>query len=629
MNLRTTMLLLLVAAGLGIWIFFVERKGETTKQREEQARKALQLEQRRVTGFTFTAGTNPVVTCAQVNGKWRLTAPVAARADAAVVDRLLSGLAEAKRGEVITAQDRTQRGTTLSDYGLEPARCSIALELGGRKQTVLFGRTAPVGDSIYIKDSARNDVVATEAGVTNNFPAEVTTLRDHALFNGSAFDVKRLDLRGGGRLIQLAKNERGDWALQQPLMARADRAAVQDVLDALFDWKVTQFVGDGVADFAAYGLDENATKVTVNAGDKVNEQVLLVGKQAGTNAALVYAATPPEKSVLGVSTDALAKVNVKINDLRDRRLLTLATYDIAGLLLQQGEKKLELKKAANGEWNIIQPRATKADSQRVEDFLTQITNVKIEDFLDQAAANPATLGLAEPAWRVRLSKAALPAGAGAAQKNAAPGENEQVVLISSQQRAGGRGVVRLEHEATPYEIPGAVLTNLTVEPLVFRNREVLNIHASDVLKMTRVTTDSTQVVERASATNAFVVVVPNKEAADQGQMNGLLNTFSVIQAQRLVAADAKDLSPFGLTQPGFSLTLGMKGDASLSKTILIGAAVDGGRYAMVRGQDIIFVLDAEAAMLLTKGWLKPAPAPVATNETTRAATNTNAAGQRP
>ncbi|TAN38869.1 MAG: DUF4340 domain-containing protein [Verrucomicrobia bacterium] len=626
MNPRTTVILLLVALGLGAWIVGVERKGETTKQREEAARKALKIEQGQVTGFTFVAGTNPVVTCAKQNDKWRITAPVAARADAAAVDRLLSGLAEMKRGEIISAQDRTQRNAQLADYGLEPARCALALELGGRKQTVLFGRTAPVGDALYVKDNAHADIVATDAAVTNSFPTNAVALRDRALFSGSAFDVKRLDLRGGGRLVQLAKNDKGDWQIQQPLLARADRPAVQGVLDALFDWKVDQFARDGVADFTAYGLDENATKITVNAGDKISEQVLLIGKPAGINAALVYAATPPEKSVYAVSTVTLAKVSIKLNELRDRRLLTFSSYDVAGLKLQQGEKTLELKKAANGNWSIVQPRPSKADSQRVQDFLTQITGVKIEDFLDQATANPVALGLAEPAWRVTLLKAGTESVGGGMQKAVAPGEKEQTILVSGLTRTGGHVAVRLEHEATPYEIPGAAITNLTVDPLAFRGREILNLYSGDVLKLALAHEGVTQVVERATVTNDFAVVAPVKGIADKEQIHAVLNAFCNLQAQRLVAEDAKDLVPFGLAQPEFSLTLGVKGDASLSKTVVIGAVVAGGHYAMVRGQDLVFVLDAEAAMLLTKGWLKPVPMPAATNEAVRATTTTNAAG---
>jgi len=627
MNLRTTIILLLVALGFGSWLFFVDRKGETTKQREEAARKALKIEQSRVTGFTFTAASNLTVTCAKINDKWRLTAPVAARADGAAIDRLLSGLADMKRGEVITAQDRSQRNTKLADYGLEPVRCSLALDLGGRKQTVLFGGKATLGDAIYLKDADRGDVVATDAAVTNNFPTNATALRDHALLTGSSFDVKRLDLRGGGRLIQLAKNDKGDWQMQQPIMARADRTAVQGVLDAVFDWKVADFAADGVADFATYGIDENACKVVINAGDKTGEQTLLVGKMAGTNAALVYVATPPEKSVYTANTNALAKVNTKINDLRDRRLFTLGSYDITSLQVQQGEKKLELKKDAGGEWNIVQPRPAKADAARVQDMLTQLTGVKIEDFLDQSAANPAALGLAAPAWRVTLQRTAA---TNAAAKVAAPGENEQTLLVSGLQRAGGRVAVRLEHEATPYEIPGSVITNLTIDALVFRNRDILALNSSDVLKLTLSRGGVTQVVERAASTNDFAVVAPLKGLADKEQISSVLSSFCYLHAQRFVVEDPKDLAPFGLAKPELALTLGFKGDASHAKTILIGATTESGRYAMVRGQDLVFVLDAGAAMLLTKDWLKPAPPSVATNEAVRAAASTNnAAGQKP
>ena len=624
MNPRTTIILLLIAAGLGSWIFFVERKGETTKQREEAARKALKVEAAKVTGVTFFAGSNAMVTCAKQNDKWRLTAPVVARADGAAVDRLLNGLADMKRGEVITAQDRTQRNGKLADYGLEAARFRVTLDLGGRQQTILFGRNAPVGDALYLKDADRDDVVATEASVTNSFPTNAVALRDRTLLAGSSFDVKRLDLRGGGRLVQLVKNDKGEWQMQQPIVARADRTAIQGVLDAVFEWKVADFTADGVTDLATYGLDENAIKVTINAGDKKNEQTLLVGKQVGTNAAQVYAATPPEKSVYAVNTDALAKVNIKINDLRDRRLFTLSSYDITGLKMQQGEKKIELKKNAGGDWNIVQPRPAKADGTRVQDLLTQLTAVKIEDFLDQSAANPAALGLAAPAWRVTLQMGDATATAtNAAVKTAAPGENEQTLLVSGLQRNGGRVAVRLEHEATPYEIPGSAITNLTVDALVFRNHDILAINSTDVLKLTIIRGGATQVVERAAATNDFAMMAPVKGMADKEQISSVLNSFCYLHAQRFVAEDPQDLAPFGLAKPELALTLGLKGDASQAKTILIGATTEGGRFAMVRGQDLVFVLDAGAAMLLTKDWLKPAPPPAATNEAVRAAATTN------
>ena len=616
MQPKTTLVLLLIVLSLGAYVFWVDRRAETTREREEQARKALIIEPGRITEFTV-ASSNLLMTCVQTNGQWRLTRPMAARADAAVVDRLLSGLERLPRGEVITPAQRRARHLTLASYGLEPARVRITLSAGARRQTVLFGREAPLGGALYIKDQARAEVVATEAAATNLFPTSVAALRDHALFKDTAHAVKRLDLRGSGRFLQLVKNDQGDWQFQQPLVARADRVAVQDVLDQLFDWKVADFVSDNAADLAPYGLDESATRVVLNAGDPNSEQTLLLGKHTSTNAPRIFAALPPEKAVVAVGVEPLVKIMLKLDELRDRRLLTLPAGDVGGIRLQQGDRTLELKKDAGG-WSLQQPRHARADNQRVQDFLGQVTGGRIEAFLDESATNLTALGLTAPEWKLTLRRAP-PDGAppaGAVSKAGAPGEDQQVLLVSAAPRAGGRRVVKLEHEATPYEIAGSLVTNLTVDPLVFRSREILNLSPGDLLKLLRVHQGQTQAVERAASTNVFSAVVPAKGAVQQDAVNHLVQAVSGLTAVRLVADDAGDPAKYGLAQPALMLTLGLKDEAGLAKSLLIGLPTEGGCFAMVRGQDLVFVLDPAVVALFGEDWFQPAapPAPVEQKE---------------
>ncbi len=615
MNIRTTFILLLVVAGLGAYVFWVDRRMETTREREEQARKALQIEPGRITAFTVAA-TNLQVTCAQTNGQWRVIQPIAARADAAAVDRLLSALERMPRGEVITPAQRQARKLTLADYGLAPARVRLTLQAGARRQTVLFGRETLLGSSIYVMDEARAEIIATDAAVTNDFPASVAALRDHALFMDSSHAVKRLDLRGSGRFLQLAKNEQGDWQFQQPLVARADRAAVQNVLDKLLAWKVKDFVSDNCADLAPYGLDESAMKVVLNAGDKTGEQTLLLGKPTGTNTAYIFAATPPEKSVVTVGLEPLVELQLKLDELRDRQLFTLPSHDVGGIRLQQGDRTLELKKSTDGVWRLMQPRQALADNQRVQDFLDHMRRARIEAFLDEAATNLATLGLTAPEWRLTLVRA--PEGAlttGTAQRVSTSGEEQQVLRISAAARPDGRRVVKLEHEATPYEIAGSALTNLTVNPLAFRSREMLNLPAGDILRLTRMRAEQTQVVARATATNAFLAVASAQEAVQRDVLARVVQTVSRLTAVRLVADDVRDLARYGLAPPALMLTLGLKGEAGLAKTLLLGAPTADGLFAMLRGQDLVFVLDPTVGELLGQDWFQPvAPAPPAQKE---------------
>ncbi|MCX6996859.1 MAG: DUF4340 domain-containing protein [Kiritimatiellaeota bacterium] len=606
MQLKTTLVLLLIVLGLGAYVFWVDRRADTTRMREEQARKALTIEPGRITEFTV-ASSNLQVTCVQTNGQWRLTRPIAARADAAAVDRLLAGLERLSRGEVITPAQRRAGNLTLASYGLEPARIRITLGAGARRQTVLFGRAAPLGGALYIKDAARAEVIATDASATNLCPASVAALRDHALFKDSAQTVKRFDLRGGGRFLQLARNDHGDWQFQQPLVARADRAAVQEVLELLFDWKAVDFVSDNPADLAPYGLDESATRVVLNAGDKTGEQTLLLGKHTSTNAPWVFAALPPEKAVVTVGVEPLVKLMLKLDELRDRRLLTLPANDVGGIRLQQGGRTLALKKDAGG-WSLQQPRQARADSQRVQDFLGSMTGARIEAFLDAAATNLTALGLTEPEWKLTLQRAP-PDGApvaGAVAKAGAPGEDQQMLLVSAAPRAGGRRVVKLEHEATPYEVAGSLLTNLTVDPLVFRSREILNLSSGDLLKLLRVRPGQTQAVERATATNDFLAVTPEKGAVQPDAVNRIVQAVSRLTAVRLVADEAGDPAKYGLAQPALTLILGLKTEAGLAKSRLIGVPTEGGCFAMGRGQDLVFVLDPDVIALLGRDWFQPA-----------------------
>ena len=73
----------------------------------------------------------------------------------------------------------------------------------------------------------------------------------------------------------------------------------------------------------------------------------------------------------------------------------------------------------------------------------------------------------------------------------------------------------------------------------------------------------------------------------------VLDTVGDLKAQRVEALVAESLDKFGLKAPACSLRLTLSNsDASPVRVLLIGAEVsaEGERYAMVKGQDSVFVL---------------------------------------
>lgn len=589
MRPRTTLLLLAAAIVLACFIAFVERRSESTRQREEEARRALQIRTDHVSYLRFQS-TNLVIECAKDDDSWVVVQPFRARADAAVIDRILAGLQELPRGEVITAKEQKARGLTAAQYGLDAPRVKITLGDSLRRQTILVGREALLGGALYLREEGREDIVATSTNLLALIPAGVETVRDRTLFPGTAQGVQRLEISGPGGLIQAARMDRGRWMLQQPLVGRASPTAVQELLDALFDLRVEEFVTESAADLARYGLDEPAFRVTLWSGEKEGEAVLLLGDVA-EGAGLVYAKLKSGDSIYGVGTNVLGRVRVPAADLRDRRLLTMSAYDISYLRAEEGEQAVVLQKAEGG-WELVEPKPWKADDQRVRDLVSAWANAKIEAFVDDAGTNLAAAGLSPPARILRFSCRKQPAAGGG--RPVVGSEEDAAVLVSRNAREMGRALVKVEAEPALYEILSDPVRMVSLDPLHYRDREVLNLSADAIVKITVRQDGREQVVERGTA-DAFIAPAGGTNRVNQEVVKDLLTAASRLRAARYVADDPADLAPFGLDAPRALVTLGLKGESGISRSLLVGAAAEeGGVYAMLRGQDVVFVLDESA-----------------------------------
>ena len=587
MKFRTTLILFVAVILLGGFIWFVEQRSESTRERKEQARKAMRIVADRIS-YLRVESTNVVVECAAEDGKWMLVQPVRDRADSAAIDRMLSGLQNLPRGEVITASERKSRNLQLSDYGFEMPRAKITLGDNLRRRTILVGRTALLGESVYIKDESLDDIIATDTNLLQLIPQAAADLRDRVIFHGAPEQVRRLDVHSGGGFFQIAKGEQGQWALQQPISARASPMVVQEMLAELFDLRVEQFIAESRSDLVAYGLDDAGVKVSVSSGGREGETELWLGSLVKTNKDLVYGRVKGSDSIYAVRTNILGRLAMKVEDLRDRRLMTLSIYDISYFRAEEGEHIVELRK--DGEtWHMVEPKPWKVDSQRMRDLLTAWVGASIVAYVDDAGTNLSALGLAPTTRTLKFARRAPPASGEEAPPVSAG--DEVTVRISSAKRDLGRLLVKVEQENALYEILSDTLNTVSMDPLFYRNREVLNLNPDDVLEITLSQDDRERFVERGPS-GEFQPVGSTDEKIDPEVIRDLLMTASHLVVSKFVADTPEKLSDYGLDKPRAVLAFGLKGEAGLGKAILFGAdAGNKGVYAMLRGQDVVFVLE--------------------------------------
>ena len=342
-----------------------------------------------------------------------------------------------------------------------------------------------------------------------------------------------------------------------------------------------------------------------------------MGGPVETNKDLVYARVKGSESICAVRASILGRLAMKAEDLRDRRLMTLSIYDITYFRAEEGEHAVELRR--DGEtWNVVEPKPWKADSQRMQDLLTAWVGAGIEAFVDDPETNLSALGLAPPARTLKFARRA-PAASGEESQPVSAGD-EVTVQVSSSKRSLGLVLVHVEQENALYEILADALNTVSMDPLFYRDREVLNLDPDDVLKITVSQDDRERSVERGPS-GEFQPVGSGDGKIDAESVRDLLMTACHLVVSEFVADTPEKLSDYGLDKPRAVLALGLKGEAGLGKAVLFGAdAGDKGVYAMLRGQDVVFVLGNSVKekllqdLIMAPSQSQETPADVSTNK---------------
>jgi hypothetical protein len=596
MKFRLTLLLMIAVTVLAGFIFLFERKTESTRRREEKARQAFRVEVGRVTFLRIESG-NFLLECALKNNQWQIQQPARVRANQGEIDRILDHFASLPRGELITVDEMKARGLTPADFGLNAPRTKIVLGDDVRRQTFWVGRTTPLSDSVYLKEETRPEILTVSTNLLAFIPSSLESLRDRTLFHGTIDQIRRVDIRGPAGFVQLARNEQGLWAVQQPLAGRADRNVLRGLLDQLLTLRVEGFVSDSVADVAPFGLDGNSMMVVLGGEARETDQVLQIGNPTEKDPGLVYAKLQSENSVYTVSAGILTVLNLKPDDLRDRRLIGLPTYDIGRLRIEEGERFLELAKKQDEGWFVVEPKAWKADDQTVEDLIAQWAQIRIEAFEDSAQADWTALGFVPPARVLRIS------GRSAADFTAPTATNveETAVTVSSQALPSGLRRVRVSDEGLIYTVSDKVLTLFPLDPLAYRDPVVLALDSEDVTGI-RVQHNGVEQAVEKDASGSFQPVPPTTGPVDEETVKDLLMVLNRLVAAKFIEADPKDLSAYGLNGQASVISLSLKGKTGLGKTLALGNPLPAGsgRYALIKGQDVVFIMDEDSSSKLLR-----------------------------
>lgn len=376
---RSFLLMLVVAAGLGAYIYFVEMKRDPAADTATAARdKVFAIATGAIKEVEVTNASAEVTRAARTDTTWALVAPEAAEADTIAVSTLVSSIESLERVKVID-----ENPASLEPFGLAPARIRIAFTVAGdpAAKTLLIGNKTPTGGDLYAKVDDAPAVFLIGGFLEDTFNKTPFDLREKSVLKFALDGVDALTLAQGPARISLSKTG-GDWRFTAPLTASADAAAVDALVNRLFQAKMARLSASGAERLKEFGLDKPRVVVTVASGSSKAE--LAIGAADGdTNVFARDLARPLVFSVEKTLVDELLKTadDYRVKDAFAFRSFTAQALDIAfgGTTYSFAKKKGEGENAADT-WSQTAPEAKAVDEAKFSDLLMTISNLRAERF---------------------------------------------------------------------------------------------------------------------------------------------------------------------------------------------------------------------------------------------------------
>src|SRR5881396_3704532 len=331
----------------------------------------------------------------QVDGRWRLTRPVALAADTETVTAFLDKLQSTRIKEFVAESPKS-----LVPYGLErPIRVSIHTGRDkDRATTSLLIGTVDKAKGVYAMRPGESSVLLLPAEAWELVPKNVAVLRNKAVVEIDRDKVTRVDLESPKGKVGLTQ-EQNRWRIVAPENLPADQVEAGALLFKLRDLKAQGFLTDDASGIARY-LARPTVRVTIGAtGAAAPTTVLLApapDRRGGK--AMAYAAVSGRGPVVLVGADALDGLTRSVTELRDRTLLpALEPRDVKTMRVRAGDRTVVVERRGDAEWRVVGGGTGAAKGATVENLLYTLRGLKWKAIATPGGQDSVRYGLDAPA----------------------------------------------------------------------------------------------------------------------------------------------------------------------------------------------------------------------------------------
>ena len=348
-------------------------------------------------------------------------------------------------------------------------------------------------------------------------------------------------IRNGDERIELRKSD-DKWRLEAPIKDQADSSLVDGLVGALSSWQKEQTIPEEEIEkdkgrLEEYDLAKPKLRVKLLGKDMPPE--ILFGKDAALEGKM-YVRLENSKDSFLVSQRVKENVTKKAEEFRDRKLTDLSTMQVTRLALKTSAGEMELQKEGEN-WQITRPLRARADNQKVNDLISQVTAARIQQFVAEAGGDLQSYGLTEPRGSITLFTQDQQEGQ-TLQIGGVPPEQQDQVYV----RFSARNFI--------YTLPKKIEEILNTKPADLRDKHLVRF---DTNVLDRITIDAPGKGKTVLARKdqGWTIASRDNQQANNSEVTRLLDTLKNEQVTRFVEDVASDLAKYGLDKPQLQITL--------------------------------------------------------------------------
>lgn len=575
MKTRNTILLLLIAAGLFVYVRFYETKRPGTAEIEDQSKHLVTFDRDDINGITITNNQEKIEL--RRSGKdqpWRLEAPVKDRADAARLDQLLTSIEKSQKETTIDEDSKTK----IKDFGV--LKSNLRLKLLGRNAPpeILFGKDAAVEGKLYARLDGSKSVSVIGNELKNLITKKADDFRDGKLTNTSAAQVTKLGIKSAAGEVELQKD--GDhWQINKPVKARADDAKVADLIAQTINARIDTFVPEKDANASATGLADPRGTVSIFLEGNDKPAVLHLGQSPEKESGKVYAKISTRDVVALLQKKATDILDIKPDDVRDKHLLRV-NLDIVDRIHIQAAGKPKITLARKEEnWSIQSDGDKRVNGAEVRRLAAGLQKQEVAAFVADVASDLPKYGLDQPQLKVTFSSYA---SENTAETKA--GENP-IVTVSFGKIDGDNVYARLEDEPFIVSVNKSVLDRVFTDPAQWQELAVNKLKPESIVALEVQKPPQPSIALSRNEKGGWQLAT-GEGAVNEINIQSLCNTLASLRAVRWTGGS---LSGLGFEQPTLVISF-TTADKKTSRLTIGSATAEGMWNAATDAASGAFVL---------------------------------------